>query len=110
MISSSFAGFVANNEAGNSLINDVRAILKGKNVVVRTYGRNKNRKQFAKTKSQIRILRQNLPVKHATYYGVYIYKNHKKVDKINPIEINNAKIVFDTVKKIYELNGVKTTL
>lgn len=107
MTSSSFAGFVANNEAGNSFIKDVRALLKGKDVVVKLFARNSNRKQYAKNRMQHIRFRQNLPVQFAAHYGTYIYRDHKKSNNYDPSIIVHAKVVFDTVRKIYEMNGVK---
>lgn len=109
MTTSSFAGFVLNNESGHSLINAVRKNIKGKNVVVRLFARNSNRKQYAKNRVQRMRYRQHLPVKFATHYGVYIYNDHKKATRCTATDIAYTKGVFDTLLKVYKNGGEKVT-
>lgn len=75
-----FVGFVPNNKNGWSFINDLRTILNGIGVRLRAYGRNKNRRQHAKTPHEHTKFRCNLPLKHATHYGLYLYAKNGKVD------------------------------
>jgi hypothetical protein len=77
--SANFVGFVNNNHTGNDFIAACRNLLRGTGLVVRPFGRNKNRKQFYKNVKTSRFSKHkyacNLPLKHATHYGVYIYKS-----------------------------------
>ena len=107
MTSTSFAGYVLNNDNGHSVINSVRAAVKNRNVVVRLFGRNKNRKQFAKHRVQRMHFRQNLPIKYASHYGVYFYNDHKKATRCTPEDISYAKGVFDTLVKMHVVAGKK---
>lgn len=107
MITSSFAGFVLNNKNGNRLIKNVREMVKSRNVCVRLFARNKNRKQFAKDRGQAILFSRHLPVEHATHYGVYIYNDHKKATRCTPEDISYAKGVFDALVKTQVLAGKK---
>lgn len=109
MTSTSFAGFILNNKAGNSVIKTVRGLVNKNNVSVRLFARNKNRTQYAKNDFQKKIFRQNLPVKFATHYGVYIYNNHKKAKHCSNNDIVYAKTVFEAVASAYSSLGNKVT-
>ena len=75
-----FLGFVPNNENGWSFISHIREAIKGTSVRLRPFGRNKNRKQHAKTPRDEYQYRCNLPLKHATHYGLYLYARKDKAD------------------------------
>ena len=114
MTSTSFVGFAPNNDAGNSFISDCQKLIKGTGVVLRKYGRNRNRKQFYASfpKGAKHRYAQNLPLKYATHFGLYVYRDHKKnIDyKTSVAAQDKAKIVVDTVRRIYQLNGVKLNI
>ena len=76
-----FLGFVPNNENGWSFINMVREAIKDTSVRLKPFGRNKNRKIHAKTPRQHTKFRCNLPHKHATHYGLYLYGRKGKVEE-----------------------------
>jgi hypothetical protein len=77
--SDNFVGFVNNDNIGNDFVSAVRSLLRGTGLVIRPFGRNKNRKQFYKNVKTSRFSKHkyacNLPLKHATHYGLYIYKS-----------------------------------
>lgn len=108
-MTTSFAGFILNNKAGRNIIKTVRSLVNKNNVSVRLFARNKNRKQYAKNDFQKNLFRQNLPVKFATHYGVYIYNNHKKAKHCSDTDIVYAKTVFAAVTATYSSLGEKVT-
>lgn len=111
MLSNSFIGFVPNNEAGNSFVSDCRKLLRGTGVGLRVRGRNPNRKQFyTKTGYGKHPYCQDLPVKYASHYALYV-----RDERINSIDdyarlCERAKIVIDTISKIYQLNNIKLNI
>ena len=76
---SNFVGFINNNDTGNNFLAQCRNLLRGTGLVIRPYGRNKNRKQFYKNVKTSAFCKHkyacNLPLKYATHFGLYIYKS-----------------------------------
>ncbi len=98
-----FLGFVPNNENGWSFITTVREAIKGTSVRLKPFGRNKNRRQHAKTPHQHTKFRCNLPLKHATHYGLYLYAKNGKVEAGH---LAFAKYVADHHRILYDQDGL----
>ena len=113
MLSNSFIGFVPNNEAGNGFVSDCRKLLRGSGVRLRVRGRNPNRKQFyTKTGYGKHPYCQDLPVKYASHYALYVRtdpQNRTSVDEHYAL-CDRAKIVIDTINKIYQLNNINLNI
>ena len=98
-----FLGFVPNNKNGWSFITTVREAIKGTSVRLKAFGRNKNRKQHAKNRYERIQFRCNLPLKHATHYGLYLYA---KNDKVDAGHLAFAKYVADHNRTVFEQNKI----
>ena len=76
---SNFVGIVANDNNGNSFLAQCRTLLRGTGLVIRPFGRNKNRKQFYKNVKTSAFFKHkyacNLPLKYASHYALYLYKS-----------------------------------
>ena len=108
--SKAFIGFVPNTTDGMNFLSDLRKLFKGSGLRVLRYSRNPNRKQFYnKEPYGYRFGKhcycQNLPLKYATHYGLYVREvNGRTVrDELNSVK---ARTIYDTVRKIYEDNKV----
>ena len=98
-----FLGFVPNNENGWSFITTVREAIKGTSVRLKPFGRNKNRKQHAKNLHQHNKFRCNLPLKHATHYGLYLYGKNGKAEAGH---LAFARYVADHHRNLYAQDGL----
>lgn len=100
MTTTSFVGIVPNSNKGWSYINAVRQHLRGSNIRLKAFGRNKNRKQYAKNSYEKRQYRCNLPLQYATHYGLYLYAKDNNV-RSNPQDIENTKKFMNSLVKIF---------
>lgn len=100
MTSTSFVGIVPNSNKGWSYINAVRQHLRGSNIRLKAFGRNKNRKQYANNPSMVRQYRCNLPLKYATHYGLYLYAKDNNVFNTQA-DIENTKKFMNSMVKIF---------
>lgn len=98
-----FLGFVPNNENGWSFITSVREAIKDTSVRLKPFGRNKNRRQHAKNIHERTKFRCNLPLKHATHYGLYLYA---KNGKIASGHLAFAKYVANHHRILYAQDGL----
>ena len=100
MTSTSFVGIVPNTNKGWNYINAVRQHLRGSNIRLKAFGRNKNRQQYASNPHQQRQYRCNLPLKYATHYGLYLYAKDRYVPSTYT-EIENTKKFMNAMVKIF---------
>lgn len=100
MTSTSFVGIVPNTNKGWNYINAVRQHLRGSNIRLKAFGRNKNRQQYAKNSYEKRQYRCNLPLQYATHYGLYLYAKDNNV-RSNPQDIENTKKFMNSLVKIF---------
>ncbi len=104
---------VPNNIAGNGFIADLRKILKGTGRV-QLRGRNPNRKQFYPEANRVRVyngkahtrksaFQQDLPLKFASHYAVYIWPK-------DPKDGSRVWGMVEAIQKIYANHKQKVIL